>query len=588
MDMNTALKRKILPGNRFNKYFKGSKCEVFKLGKGNTDYSLDKMKLWATKYAHHTKALALGEFKGLGLAETVRKVHHFLYWHLQYEIDGKDQKLKSPGCAWATRSEGLDCKSYSIFAGTILQNLGIRYHFRKVRQPGKGSERWTHVYVVVPKDQKSMDVGNGNSYFTLDATVRDNREVVHIEKKDLIMDNVSLQHYGLAGAGTYGMGCSCTASPSPVQRTSARMPILTSRHMDTAFQNFGLSSPSPSEALVFKRAMDNFRVYVDDLVRAGLSPETGKMAIQRLATFIKRGIEPTVLDLFAEPIKNTSGLGFANIVGDINAPLLRSIDQLPTATQARLRSGGPRVTGANISSAASLVSKLIPKKIYERTFGAVFANGFNFKCWGASWNPKKAENELATIIPQLRARAEAVLRTPWSGYERAVNQFMKDFYKVNARHRDWLATTAKDCTKDGLKILIGGLDSTKIIIKNEFIGHAERNGHQLNDTSPVTQFYKDPQGKGHDLTQSVEQFRFVQAKPLPTTGTGNGNRSGRTTDPDLSPTFVDVDGKLKTPRVPLPPGPKKDEAGFGTVATVGIGLLALGALYKNSQTKKAA
>lgn len=79
--------------------------------------------------------------------ETARKIYNFLKNNVRYVIEpGSKQTVKSPAAILATGYG--DCKHYSLFAGGVLQNLGIPFAYRfasyKVfdKQP-------QHVFVVV-------------------------------------------------------------------------------------------------------------------------------------------------------------------------------------------------------------------------------------------------------------------------------------------------------------------------------------------------------------------------------------------------------------------------------------------------------
>ena len=98
----------------------------------------------------------------------VSDIQNFLYWHLQYALDGEKQLLRSPACSWVSRFQGIDCKSYSIFASTILLNAGISHYMRRIKQKGN-PDAFTHVYVVVPIDQQSYDLSK--EYYTIDGTI---------------------------------------------------------------------------------------------------------------------------------------------------------------------------------------------------------------------------------------------------------------------------------------------------------------------------------------------------------------------------------------------------------------------------------
>jgi len=79
--------------------------------------------------------------------ETARKIFNFLKKNVRYVIEpGSKQTVKSPAAILATGYG--DCKHYSLFAGGVLQNLGIPFAYRfasyKIfdKQP-------QHVFVVV-------------------------------------------------------------------------------------------------------------------------------------------------------------------------------------------------------------------------------------------------------------------------------------------------------------------------------------------------------------------------------------------------------------------------------------------------------
>lgn len=199
-DINSQLFRPIKSGVEYDRLFPNSKCVDTKLATGNTSIAIKKMKEWAKKYKGHTDLLA-PVLEGSNLKETVDNIQDFLYWHIQYAIDGEKQNLKSPACAWATRKEGTDCKSYSIFASTILLNLGIKHYFRRIVQ-AQVPEAYTHVYVVVPLNQ---DTGKLGEYYVIDGTIQLNNEIPFIKHDDLYMEpNLSI--HGLASP-VASLGC---------------------------------------------------------------------------------------------------------------------------------------------------------------------------------------------------------------------------------------------------------------------------------------------------------------------------------------------------------------------------------------------
>jgi len=194
VNISTVLKRKLKDGKEYSKLIPRVSCNTTPLGDGDTYYTVDRMKEWIEKFRHQTAKLAL-RFEGQTVEETVNNIYNFLYTHVQYEADGSLQQLRSPACTWKQRKQGVDCKSYSVFASSILSNLGIIHAIRQVRQPYFFPEEFTHVYVVVPKDQSQKEFTSNAPTFVLDATKHENVEVNYLEKVDLPMNKLS--HVGL-------------------------------------------------------------------------------------------------------------------------------------------------------------------------------------------------------------------------------------------------------------------------------------------------------------------------------------------------------------------------------------------------------
>ncbi len=186
MDVNEALQRKIKNGNKYDRYFEKVNCKSSFVGTGNTTYGMQQMQEVSKKYQYQTAEIAK-QLRKPTISQTVSSIYEFLYDHLQYQLDGYDQQLRSPACSWQQRSSGIDCKSYSVFASTILLNLGIKHYFRKIKQPGYNPDAWTHVYVIVP---------NGENYYVIDGTLHKNIEVPYSEKEDLLMET-KLNYYAL-------------------------------------------------------------------------------------------------------------------------------------------------------------------------------------------------------------------------------------------------------------------------------------------------------------------------------------------------------------------------------------------------------
>lgn len=75
------------------------------------------------------------------------KLWKFVKSNIRYKEDRANQIVQHPAKLWKDKKG--DCKSFSVFIGTILKNLGIPYTYRFVAyKPGDV----THVYVVATVD----------------------------------------------------------------------------------------------------------------------------------------------------------------------------------------------------------------------------------------------------------------------------------------------------------------------------------------------------------------------------------------------------------------------------------------------------
>ncbi len=187
--------RPLRSGNGFEALLPKSDCSRSYVGQGDTGKSIVEMVNVVEEYAWQTEKLA-AKLQAASLSKTALNIHDFLYNHLQYKADKDDQLLRSPACSWSVRTDGIDCKSYSIFASCLLLNMGITHYIRKIKQPGSAPEDYTHVYVVVPSDQPGGNLDLG--YYVIDGTLPDTKELIFTGKSDYKM---SLQHYALNKPG---------------------------------------------------------------------------------------------------------------------------------------------------------------------------------------------------------------------------------------------------------------------------------------------------------------------------------------------------------------------------------------------------
>ena len=135
---------------------------------GNTQ-DIIKQILAADRVAGADTKLFAVHLKGKNLMETLENVWSFVKLHIRYELDpANTQYVKLPGRTF--HEKFADCKSYSIFIASILQNLQIPYKYRFVSY--STSEVYTHVYIIIPQCGKyivldcCMDAFNTEKSFT--------------------------------------------------------------------------------------------------------------------------------------------------------------------------------------------------------------------------------------------------------------------------------------------------------------------------------------------------------------------------------------------------------------------------------------
>lgn len=532
--VNYLLKRTLQSGKQYNRYFSKSSCTPSYLGASDTAFTVTQMKKWAYKNVGQTAELAKNEFSRVSLQGITQKVYSFLYNHIQYELDRKRQNLKSPACAWATRVEGTDCKSYSIFASTILLNLGIKHYFRRVRQPGLQPNKWTHVYIIVPKNQKNPPAKNPKEYFVIDATVHDNKEVDKIDQDDTLMSKVKLPHYGLQSPAISGLGaCSCTLKPNVAPTL-----VVVSVPIKTPIKTVRSSTSTVSTG---RRSLEN--------EIAGMRmPGIGRRSVEDYLKFTPPTKDNTKL---STAIQNT--IVQSSQKGTSASTIVKSaIGILPIAIAT-----GPL---APFALAATGIISLIPGEFFNRTLGQIFEG---FDCVGSSWTPKKGKAALLADTELIKNKAAELFQiTDIRELPIKLNEFLEYFYSIRSTERDWLNTSAKDCTKRGIKVMIMGLDALKAEILGSAINATAQEGHRLEKTTPKTVKYPPEQHTDrHALTQSVEQYRLViNQNALPQNNSAN---NVATKGNDL---------------VRYASDPIK-EAGFGVGAILALAAIAGGAYY---------
>lgn len=124
--------------------------------------------------APYTKKFAseLYQLKQGNIFECAKAVWHLLHDDLRYRPDGFRQNIKSP--AQLIKDGTGDCKSYSVFISSVLQNLSVPHVIRYAAYD-KGDV--THVYIVAYP-------GTSNQIIIDAVHTRFNEEVAYTYKQD--------------------------------------------------------------------------------------------------------------------------------------------------------------------------------------------------------------------------------------------------------------------------------------------------------------------------------------------------------------------------------------------------------------------
>jgi hypothetical protein len=368
VQINTNLKRSIASGEAYNKYYVPSNCSRDFLGKGTTTHGMKTIAAWAKKHKSESAAIAKAEFSGFSLAKTCGRIHSFLFNHFQYDLDKELQRLKAPNCMWATRFEGNDCKSYSLNASTILLNLGIKHYLRRIKQADYYPKLYTHVYVVVPKDQKRGNLQNG--YHVIDGTINTLSELAYIQKHDTYMEEANLQYVGLSAPS-----CGCSS-----QNTYTSSSI----GLSTPYSGQSITDVTQSE---YNKIIYESLNRVDDFLQV-LAPYTTSEHSSNLL----RGKIFDKLWYGHNPVLTFTPKGI--FVDDEFVNFSKTFARIKSATSS-FGLGSTSITGEPTTD--SLLGSILGDDFFSNTFGAIFANGFELTCWNSTFTPQQTTAEIAAI-----------------------------------------------------------------------------------------------------------------------------------------------------------------------------------------------
>lgn len=436
--------------------YQGQEYNFDKDTDNSTTYdTLKYMAQWSNKYAYQMKKIA-PLLKGATIQETANKIYQFLYKHFQYKLDGSLQNLYSPSAAWHFRKTGFDCKTYSLLASCILQNLNIKHSFRMVQQAGIMPGEWSHVYVVVP---------DNSTEYVIDATTHTNKQVSYTKKHDY-----SMKHLGLASPYINVLGCACQGKP--ITRN-------------------GLGAPGNLE-----NTISNFHVFLNELEKKGVPKTVTDKMLSLVRYNVENGIDPNMEEIVKKAFATSGKLGQILPVSSLQP------SGYTTYSAPKPSANSIAIQGTNLSSIVGAATGLItgnPLALLslipiEKTFGQVFANGFDLSCWGASYSEQKAKLDIEKDIPFM---------AQWSGLDRVANTETYDrFLNItqaylmdaqNGQQSKYAACTRKGhalrqkaieelrnntadaFTQNGYKLISNGVRKNQLTIQGGLPGYAVGN-----------------------------------------------------------------------------------------------------------------
>ena len=150
------------------------------------------MKRRVYKNLAQTRELAR-RLKGSTKEQTARNYYNFIVRHIRYVLDPDQvEQVRDPA---RTIYDGKgDCDCMVVLLSSMLLNAGIPHYLRIMKE---FNDHWSHTYVVIPKNGKSLK--RRSDYLAVDpVTHRFDYEAPHSETKDTFMALQSLQGIGRA------------------------------------------------------------------------------------------------------------------------------------------------------------------------------------------------------------------------------------------------------------------------------------------------------------------------------------------------------------------------------------------------------
>jgi len=195
--------------------------------------------------------------------------------------------------------------------------------------------------------------------------------------------------------------------------------------------------------------------------------------------------------------------------------------------------GGGLLAKANptfgvITTVAPFFNKLVSGQIFSKTIGQI-KDGFD--CWGATWTPTRAKNELPEWFNQMAGVLANAFSIDDDQLQARVNQAFRQMYKVktaNTTLEGWLGwkyDTAKDCTKRGLEVLEEGTDNYMVQLEQTAKDSFAQLGYEATVSRKRIQLYRHG-NRGKMFQKTVPQFTIRKKSILSDFGSSSGGGVG--------------------------------------------------------------
>jgi hypothetical protein len=171
---------------------------------------------------------------------------------------------------------------------------------------------------------------------------------------------------------------------------------------------------------------------------------------------------------------------------------------------------------------APMFTKLLSGEVFSKTIGQI-KDGFD--CWGSTWTPTRAKQELPEWMAELAEGLQLAVDVPEENVQESINAYFANGLwqkKLTSQQlEDWIGwryDTARDCTLRGLKDLEKGIDAYILEMANVTVEQLKSVGYNASYFMKTVTLYRfDDRSKGY--TKSVPQFKISKSLISTVTGT---------------------------------------------------------------------